>query len=488
MKRRLFPLLFVSLLTLTGCVIPYGIGGDSPAKGDVNLSIYYVNDTHGAFIRQNTESNYYEAGISYISSYLKSKKSSSTLILSGGDMFQGGYESNTTHGDIMIDAMNEIGFDAMTLGNHEFDWGESYLQGFAQKLNCPILSANTFYSTGYENRPEYLKPYQIFTKENVKVGVIGAAQYNMGSSITGTIAENFYFPNPVNYVKQYSDELRTTHKCDIVIASFHDGGFDGDYESESTFKFKDLTYKSSVTDKKYVDAIFLAHDHRRKDGVINGVPYLEAGCNGRYIGNMTLNLVYDKDNREYSVVGYSKANISAYSNCTTSDPKVDALPKKYVDVIGNPDEVLATLSRSYSKNEFTVVAAKSMMWYVNNHLSDFGGHQVFFSSHNVGGIRVNTIPAGPLTMRNLVTYMPFDNEVCIQICNNTNLNYMRNSSYYETYEEDPVFVDGLTYAVTISYIADDATYGPRCQQSYTKYDRYTAKFTLKEYLKAGLVA
>ena len=487
MKRRLFPLLFVSLLTLTGCTIPYGTGGDSPAKGDVDINIYYVNDTHGAFIRQNTESNYNEAGMSCISSYLKSKKASNTLILSGGDMFQGGYESNVTHGDIMVDAMNEIGFDAMTLGNHEFDWGESYINNFADRLNCPILSANTFYSTGYEQRPEYIKPYQIFTKENVKIGIIGAAQFNMGSSITGEIAENFYFPDPVNYVKKYSDELRTTHKCDLVIANFHDSGFNGDYESSSTFKFTELTYKSSLTDKKYVDGILLAHDHRRKDGAINGVPYLEAGCNGRYIGNMTFNMTYDSTTKEYTVAGYSKSVVGAYSTCTTPDPKIDVLPNKYIDQIGNPDEVLAVLSRSYTKNEFTVIAAKSMMWYVNGHLSEFGGHQVYFASHNVGGIRVSIIPAGPLTMRNLVTIMPFDNELCVQRCTNTNLNYMRNSSYYETYEENPVFEEGLTYAVTISYIADDPTYGPRCQQSYTKYGGYTAKYTLKEYLKAGLV-
>ena len=213
-----------------------------------DLKIYYLNDTHGSFIRNTSEN---EAGMSYISNYIKthvSEDPQNSIVLSGGDMFQGGYESNETHGAIMIDAMNIIGFDAMVLGNHEFDWGESYIETFNQRLNCPIISANTFYSYDYVTRPSWLEPYVVVTRGDLKIGIIGGDQQGIDSSITGSISENFYFPNPVSYIKEYSTYLRKNQGCDIIIAALHDGGFEG-YTGSPT-KFYDLTQIDSETNRK----------------------------------------------------------------------------------------------------------------------------------------------------------------------------------------------------------------------------------------------
>lgn len=467
--------LVTTLLALASCV--------PNVSYDKHISIYYINDTHGAFSRQNTEANYYEAGMSYISSYLKGKKNENTLILSGGDMFQGGIESNDTKGDIMIDAMNEIGFNAMTLGNHEFDWGEECLEGFKEKLNCPILSCNTFYSSDYVTRPSFVSPYAIFTLGDVKVGIIGAVMANIGTSITGSIASKFYFPDPVPYVKHYSDYLRNDEKCDIVVASFHDGGFN-DYRD--SFKFESLTYNSHNTNKKYVDAIFLAHDHRKKEGSINGVPYIESACNGRNIGEISFSL--KNTNGVYSIVSKSYSNIYAYQNCTVNDPNIDALLDKYKDIIHDPDEVICNFNSEYSKETFTTLISKAMYWYINENVSDFGGENVYFASHNTGGVRVSSIDSGDFTYRNLITVMPFDNPICIQTCNYSNIIYMNSSSYYRCYyESDSIinlpFADGLIKAVTISYIAESKEYQDYVQQSYVRYDNLTAKDALVSYLK-----
>ena len=452
---------------------------------DKTFDFYYINDTHGAFSRQNTESNYLEAGMSYISTYLKERKNENSLILSGGDMFQGGIESNSTHGDIMIDAMNEIGFDAMALGNHEFDWGASYIDDFAEKLDCPILACNTFYNSDKTTRPSSIKPYTVIYRDGINIGIIGAQIENMNSSISGSISSEYYFPDPTEYVRECALELRNELECTIVIAIFHDGGFD---DSSDQFKFTSLTEYDSKNGHRYLDGIFLAHDHRYKDGKINGVPYLESACNGRYVGKMTFNLRYAQG--EYSIISSSTSNTNAYYSCTVNDPNIDALLVKYQDQIGDPDEVICNFNYSYTKENFVTLICQAMYWFVNENKGEFGGENVYFTSHNLGGVRVNSISSGDFTYRDLITTMPFDNEICIQTCTYSNIYNMDRSNSYRTYYDGDSISDlpydsetGLIKAATISYIAENETNQKYIQQSYVKYYGHTAKTILVEYLK-----
>ena len=446
-----------------------------------DINIYYINDTHGAFPRF-VYGNSYEAGMSYISTYIKNevaKNPDGSLVLSGGDMFQGGLESNVTKGQIMIDAMNEIGFDAMALGNHEFDWGEETLIDICEKLNCPVLSANTFYLNG--DRPSYIEPYTIVQKGDVKIGIIGGAQQGLDSSITGSISSNFDFPNPRSYICDYSDELRMNYNCDIIIAIFHDKGFEGTSGEASNY-LSGITQVSEVSHTKYVDAMFFAHDHIGKQGTYNGVPYLEAGKNGRYIGEMTLSL---SGKTTYSVTGSETNLVQAYNatKTLTPDSKIEALTSKYSELIGNPNECYYTFANSYSDADFTNVVCQAMLWYVNDNPSYFDNKTVYFASHNTGGVR-SDVYAGDFTKRILYRVFPFDNQLSMQRCTSTHLNNMRNSSYYRTYEIDPIIYDGsYTNAISITYITE-YKYASRYQASYKNYN-YTAKDALLSFLTSS---
>ena len=453
------------------------VNNSSPVDEEIDITFNYLNDTHGAFNRQNTDSNPYETGMSYLSAYYKANKNNNTILLSGGDMFQGGWESNQTRGLIMADAMNIMGFDAMVLGNHEYDWGEPALIQIANTLNCPILACNVFYSSDYVSVPSYLSPYTIISRAGLKIGIIGAVKEGIGNSITGSVSSAFYFPDPIPYVEEYSDLLREQYACDIVIAAFHDGDYDSYY---------DLLDLSPVSNKQYADGLFLAHDHLRKSGTMvnenRKLPYLEAGKNGTALGEMNFHL--EKQNNKYVITDSSSlVNRYIYSDAKEADPEVDKLLIKYKDEIGNPDEVICTFSRSYSKEEFTVLICQAMYWYVNNNKNEFGGVTVYQATHNIGGVRVSSVSEGDFTYANLVTAMPFDNQLCIQTCNYTQIAYMQNSSAYEYYvEEPPVYEGGYTHAVSISYICDNETYGYRCQTSYETY-AFTAKEALVLFLK-----
>ena len=455
-------------------------GGETTYR---DLKIYYINDTHGSFIR-NTELS--EGGMSYISKYIKDQVNEdpdNAIVLSGGDMFQGGYESNETHGKIMIEAMNEIGFDAMVLGNHEFDWGESYIYSFDELLDCPILSSNTFYEYDRVSRPTWLSPYTVITRDDLKIGIIGSVQENIGTSITGSISDDFYFPAPNEYIKEFSTYLRTNESCDIIIAAMHDEGFDG-YSGTPT-KFSDLVEVDSSTGCKYVDAMFFAHDHNRKNGDYNGVPYLEAGCNGKNIGVMTLNL---KGNGVvYTVEDSSTSILWSTSVAKNSDPAIEAIAAKpeYADIIAHADDVIYTFNESYTKEQFTYVVCMAMYWYVNSHKSQFDNQTVYFASHNTGGIRAE-VSSGNFTRRDLVKVIPFDNLLSMQTCKASHIANMEGSSYYRTYKPtEPVYDDGgCTKAISITYITE-YKYAYYYQVSYVNYS-ITAKTALIEYLLSGV--
>ena len=447
------------------------------------FNFYYLNDTHGAFKRQNTDTNYNEAGMAYISSYLKEKyyaDPQNTIILSGGDMFQGGFESNATKGSIMVDAMNEIGFDAMVLGNHEFDWGEEALISIADKLDCPIISCNTFYR-GTEEIPEYIQPCVVVEKNDLRVGIIGAIEQDINSSITGSVSQNFSFPDPTPYVKTWSRLLRTESNCDLVIAAFHDGGFDG-----NNFKYRSLCDIDSMTRKGYVDGIFLAHDHRYKSGYHLGVPYLESGCNGRYIGNMKFELkLYDDEytDNKYAVVNSWCENTGAYKACVNEDQVVKALVNKYAAEIEAGDEVIYTFKNDYSRDQFAVVVCEAMYWYVNENKDFFGGHEIYLASHNTGGIRV-AVTKGPMKLSQIIAVCPFDNNIYIQKCTEENIDYIRsNYAYYDTNEI--VYEGGYTYAATNAYVAENETYSRYLHVEAWEY-QITAKDILIEYLKQNI--
>ena len=449
-----------------------------------SITTYYINDTHGSFIRQRS-AKYYEAGMSCIGRYITDQVNlapSNSLVLSGGDMFQGGYESNLTKGKIMIEAMNIIGFDAMVLGNHEFDWTEDTISDFNFGLDCPLISCNTFYTDG--KRPEWVSPYAIIDKGDVRIGIIGAARENLGSSITGSISNNFSFPEPNSLIKSYSDELRLVKNCDLVFAAFHDEGFEGYNDSSKPTKYSDLTLVSEASGVQYVDAMFFSHDHLMKKGTYETIPYIESGCNSRYVGELTINL--ESDGYSYRRISSSTYNLNAYNNCIDTLKAIDdlSLKNEYKDIIAHADDLLYVFKNSYTQETFTQVVTMAMYWYVNNHKEEFDNLTFYAASHNAGGVRSN-VNSGNFTNRQLIEVFPFDNLLSLQNSSRTQFENLKNDSYYVTYQEgEPVFTDGLTNVISINFCTE-SRYAYK-YQSYHKNFEKTAREALLAYLSSGV--
>ena len=140
------------------------------------IDMYELSDFHGAVSYEQRDKNDY-IGLSKLASYLDGKRTNNpggTLLLSSGDMFQGSADSNLTRGYMVNYAMHYMGFDAMAIGNHEFDWNTDWLKKNAELTynghSIPFLGANIVKDGTI---PSYLQKSTIITRGDYKIGVIG---------------------------------------------------------------------------------------------------------------------------------------------------------------------------------------------------------------------------------------------------------------------------------------------------------------------------
>ena len=194
-------------------------GGGSGSKGNnrsniVSLDIVAFNDFHGNTLDSDTG-----LGLAKTTTLINelTNHSPNRLLISQGDMWQGSAESNLTHGNLVTDWMNEQGFASMTLGNHEFDWGQDDIINNEKIANFPFLGINV-YSTETNSLVSYCKPSTIAKIGSAKIGIIGAIG-DCYSSISSSQVKGIYFKvgdELTSLVKAEAKSLKE-QGCDLII-------------------------------------------------------------------------------------------------------------------------------------------------------------------------------------------------------------------------------------------------------------------------------
>lgn len=243
--------------------------------GTTTISLVAVNDLHGVVEPR----NFREVGLSKLTTYLRNKKSTGSVLINSGDSYQGTFIAGYDKGLTVSKVFKSIDFDAYTLGNHEFDWGIDAIKEQEIILGQKYLGANVY------NYPEKTKcadlgePYKVKVvnegKENeIRVGIIGVIGEDQISSITSTNTANITFVNPTPIVKELSNKLRDEENCDVVIADYH-----------ASFEQVD---KNEIS--QCVDAVFLGHSHQETNDLVNGVPFLQGGRYGEAVSEISLSI------------------------------------------------------------------------------------------------------------------------------------------------------------------------------------------------------
>lgn len=390
------------------------------AKNNINndrtiLHIYTLNDFHGMIFPSEDS-----AGISKIGKYLidrKKENKESTLIISSGDMFQGSAVSNMSKGMVVVSLMNIIGFDAMTIGNHEFDWTIDTILKYNDnntgngELNCKYLACNIICKDTGDLAP-WAKPYEVINRGKYKIGILGMIGSNLEYDIFKPNIEGYEFTDEYKAAKKYVPILRNKEKCDIVILSIH-----ADTQNIN-MKFAELD-----GDQK-IDAIINGHTHNAYYGEYNregcDLPYVQSGCYGKYIGYIKLVI----DNKTKKIIDCDVQNIKTINTCKESSEEIENEIKKYQEYIDIANKPIGLIYDDVNRELGGIWASDSLK---NTFDADIG-------ICNVGGIRASGFP---LKKGQIITYgdifeiMPFENEAClISIKGNELIKFFKEDGFY----------------------------------------------------------
>ncbi len=236
------------------------------------ISVYFTNDVHGHIFSESGR-----VGAAVLSNYLKGRKKP-YLLLDAGDIFQGTPESDLTNGEVCVRTMNELGYQAATVGNHEFDKGQERLKKLIDMANFPFLGANVI-DTATKETVEWLKPYDIFEIKGVKIAVLGLTTSSMQFISMPESRKGLEFSDEAETAKKYLPEIRK--KADVVIALTHIG-------LARKGEFRDDVYLAK--NAAGIDVILGGHTHTRLYRPIyaGNTVIAQAGAHGDCVGKITL--------------------------------------------------------------------------------------------------------------------------------------------------------------------------------------------------------
>ena len=426
MKKLCLILILLLLPVLAGCEkkpVPTTVPADCATHADANdngicdacgtcvivtIDIYAINDLHGKIVDADNQ-----PGVDELTTYLKQAQQTQehVILLSTGDMWQGSSESNQTKGNLTTDWMNDLGFAAMTLGNHEFDWGEAPIEENAALAEFPFLAINV-YDAQTKQQVSYCQSSVVVEAGGVQIGIIGAIG-DCYSSISPDKVEDVYFITGnqlTSLVRAEAARLRS-EGVDFIIYSIHDGLGTSTGNSVRPMGSGMLSayYDYTLSDGS-VDLVFEGHSHQNYLLLDEyGVFHLQnGGDNKRGISHATISI-----NSANGSTEVPKAELLDHNRYTKldDDPIVEDLLDKYETEIGNVHGALGYNAvergrdslRQFAANLYYDAGMKA--WGDEYQIALAGG---FFSVRSPG-----YLPAGNVTYSHLQSLFPFDNELVL---------------------------------------------------------------------------
>jgi 2',3'-cyclic-nucleotide 2'-phosphodiesterase/3'-nucleotidase len=324
-------------------------------------------------------------------------------------MWQGSADSNITRGRLVVDAMNQIGFSAMAIGNHEFDWTDEYLFLNQTRSDFPLLGINIM-DKATNQRADFADASIMIERSGIQIGIIGTIGASLESTILTSAVAPYDFVPYTNLVKDESQRLKNLG-ADLIVLLNHDG-----------------TVESGVM--PYVDAVFNGHTHRREVFHVGGKPVYQGQAYGQAISHVqfvfnTANMIPSFIQNQSGV--YTYESLSSSNQFPQEDVEMKALYDTYLlDEINEvKNEVIGEADEALTRQQLGQFAVDEMLRFAQTLKED-----VVASFHNSGGVRA-TIDAGEVTYGELYKAFPFDNELMIVEVTGTQLLWWLSAGLYQ---------------------------------------------------------
>ena len=409
------------------------------------LTILHTNDHHGHYIQDPKQKVFGMAARKTFVDQLRKKtkeKGGHVLVLSGGDINTGTPESDFFDAEPDFKAMNMIGYDAMALGNHEFDNPFKVILKQQNWAKFSFLAANIYLAKGkdkferahHKERDRPFSPYIVKKIGDKKVLLVG---FTTEETAKFTKVKEVIFRPAVEEAKELLPKLVKKLKPDLVVVLSHLGyfvkgkhrGFPADYSL------------AKALGGKNVDIIIGGHTQKAlvSPHIVNGVAIVQAGEWGKYLGKMDIDV---QGNRKYKIKNYELLGVNYDPIASDFARPEDIAAKgkvKRVNIKEDP-EVVSYLRSFYKKypqkldEEFAKLDSdffgRGKGRGKETNLGRLISHSFCYITHgdvcffNNGGLRIS-LTKGPITRRDILALMPFKNEVChLKLKTKELVNYM----------------------------------------------------------------
>jgi len=370
--------------------------GKLPVEKDVEFKIMHVNDIHGRV----DAGKYDGMGLARVSTIVKEVRSEdpNVLFLDAGDTIHGTVFAALTKGASVVRVMNEMGYDAMTTGNHDYNYGLDRIEKLQNTMNFPVIVSNLTYK---ENGEKAFKPYIIKTLPNgVKVGIFGLATPETAYKTNPTNVEAVTFGDPIAAAKESVAALEG-EGVNFIIALSHLG-----VDEDSVY-----TSIRLATEVEGIDLIVDGHSHTTlEEGMkVGDTLIVQTGFYDKNLGEVTVKLGKDGTRVETAKLyskEYAMENVEEDPAIKAIIDEVNAENEKITSVVvGETDVVL-----DGERNDVRTSETNLGDMITEAMLAKTGAEGVIT---NGGGIRAS-IKEGTITRGDIISVLPFGNYVIVK--------------------------------------------------------------------------
>ncbi|HED0263693.1 TPA: bifunctional UDP-sugar hydrolase/5'-nucleotidase [Salmonella enterica subsp. enterica serovar Stanley] len=400
------------------------------------ITILHTNDHHGHFWR----SEYGEYGLAAQKTLVDSirkevaQEGGSVLLLSGGDINTGVPESDLQDAEPDFRGMNLIGYDAMAVGNHEFDNPLTVLRQQEKWAKFPFLSANIYQKSTGER---LFKPWAIFTRQDIKIAVIGLTTDDTAKIGNPEYFTDIEFRKPAEEAKVVIQELNMNEKPDVIIATTHMGHYDngdhgsnapGDVEMARSLPAGSL---AMIVGGHSQDQVCMASENKKQVNYVPGTPCAPDKQNGIWIvqahewGKYVGRADFEFRNGEMKMVNYQLIPVNLKKKVTWDNGKSERV--LYTPEIAENPQMLSLLTPFQNKGKAQLEVKigsvngllegdRSKVRFVQTNMgrvilaAQIARTGADFGVMSGGGIR-DSIEAGDITYKSVLKVQPFGNIV-----------------------------------------------------------------------------
>ena len=367
---------------------------DNNTSDDNSIYIVHTNDMHGR-IEESDNSGMGLAKIASKIKELKDKHPGKILVLDAGDTLHGQTIIQLSQGQAMIELMNQIEYDAMVVGNHDFNYGQDRLVELAEQAEFPILAANVYRDV--DSKERLLEPYTIKELDGIKIGIFGLATPETMYKTHPKNVEGLTFADPIQEANAMVQQLQE-QECDVIIALSHLG-----MDQSSEIKSEDVANQVNG-----IDIILDGHSHTvlANGKKVNETLIAQAGEYAENIGIVELLL---EENNSSKAKLFTKEEAAELQEDEKIKTRIDELKSQneveLSEVIGTTEIVLDGVRENVRTKE------TNLGNLITDAMVDVSGADVAIT--NGGGIR-DSIDVGDITKGEVIKVLPFGNYVILK--------------------------------------------------------------------------